>query len=102
MGTRSSLASKSPRKPWSQAHPYQGESEYPWAWRIRTPTRGKRRRGTVSERRRLGVDAVAKDGIFPSPHVVLEATQVINSHGDRTVHYIVSLSMERNVRLRGL
>lgn len=69
---------------------------------LEPPTRGKRRGGTVSERRHLSVDAVAKDGIFPSPHVVLEATQVINSHGDRTVHYIVSSSMERNVRLQGL
>lgn len=39
---------------------------------------------------------------YSRPHVVLEATQVINSHGDRTVHYIVSSSMERNVRLWGL
>lgn len=58
--------------------------------------------GTVSERKHLGIDAVAGDGIFPSPRVVLEAIQVINSHGDRAVHYIVSSSMEQNVRLWGL
>lgn len=46
----------------------------------------------VLERKQLNIDVITKDRIFPCTHVVLEVIQVINSYGDRTVHFIVSSS----------
>lgn len=51
---------------------------------------GRRLRGLDSERKHLNIDVITKDRIFPCTRVVLEVIQVINSYGDRTVHYIVS------------
>ena len=53
---------------------------------------GRRLRGMDSERKHLSIDVITRDRIFPRTRVVLEVIQVINSYGDRTVHYIVSSS----------
>lgn len=53
---------------------------------------GRTHRGMGSQRKQLNIDMITKDRIFPCTHVVLEVIQVINSYGDRTVHYIVSSS----------
>lgn len=62
-------------------------------WKIRTFTRGRQEtEAMASESKHLNTDVITKDRISPCACAVLEATQVINSYGDRPVHYIVSSS----------
>lgn len=56
----------------------------------------------VSERKHPNSDAITKDRIFPCTRVVLEVIQVINSYGDRTVHYIVSSSTRTECQAVGI
>lgn len=56
----------------------------------------------VSGRKPPNSDVIAEDGIFPCTRVVLEVIQVINSHGDRNVHYIVSSSTRTECQAVGI
>lgn len=54
-------------------------------------------------RKHLVADAIAKDRLFyPWARVSLDAFQVINSYGDRTVHWTVSSSARTECELWGL
>lgn len=63
---------------------------------------GRGHRCQASERKHLVAAAMTKDRISPCARVGLDAIQVINSHGDRAVHYIVSSSTRTECEPWGL